>query len=194
MASQTLLSPQELQELKDLCLDPFAELGSMRGPEHLKCNVPHVVTARRTIIFEFPTASAALKWNRLQETTILRNGHLVTAALAIALASLTRDPRLGAAVGIGTSITKDEVQARVWYPRMSVAWKLTRQIDLTYQQFPVKRFEVRVTDVVSDERGHERGRHTYSTTRMFVDEPTGIPEHVVRRLLGLPRRVVKIFG
>lgn len=190
MSSSQLLSPSAIEELKRLCQDPFIELGSMRGPEHVKCEIPHVAIKRKTLILRFPSVPSARKWNALQETTIRRNGHLVTAALGIALFYLTRSP----AVGIAVAIAKDEIQASVWYPRMSAGWTLRREFEFRYQQFPVGRFEIHLTDVVMDEAGREQDRNTYAAARFTVDDFNGLPEQVARTLMtDLELRTVKTF-
>ncbi len=71
--------------------------------------------------YNFPTDAAATKWNLEWEKSIRYAGHLVTAALTAAVASVTSG-LAGIVVGTLAAITKDESQASIPYPRMARGW------------------------------------------------------------------------
>jgi len=188
MATTILLTPQQVLDLRNLCNDPFRELGSMMRPEHMKCEVRHTATKHRTFIIKFPSDQAAEKWNSIQEKTILRNGHFATAAVTVGVLLGTKNWKTtGLTASLAASVLKDEIQARAWYPKMARDWTLTRHVDFQYEQFPGQTLEISTMDVITDHSGHERDRMRHSPFRFQVSDVNGIPESLARRLIEDPR-------
>ena len=91
------------------------------GPEP-NCFQSGTIRGTQTIVYEFPTDEAAFKWNREWEKAIRFAGHLVTAAVTT-IVTLKTGGAGGIAVGTLAAITKDELQARVKYPKVARGWK-----------------------------------------------------------------------
>lgn len=81
--------------------------------ENIKNTISHTVT--------FPTDSSALKWNMEWEKSIRYIGHTGTAALTTAV-GLALGGVPGIVIGTVAAIAKDELQAKIPYPRMARGW------------------------------------------------------------------------
>jgi len=189
MSSSVVLSPKDLKELDRLCSDPFLELGTMVRPEHLKCLENKRANRKVTVILKYPTDQAANKWNGMHEKRIRYGGHMVTAALAALVTWGTGGTAgiwAGTAAGTAAGVLKDEVQAKVWYPKVARGWILIRNYNITYQQFPTKWFEVSWTDVITNHMGQVQEKHTHANTRVDVGGVNGMPEKIARDLISMP--------
>jgi len=181
--TNAMLSPEEVLELKNMCANPFLELGMTLRPEHLACFERKIVTHNIKVVILFEEHLDSEKWNKMHETRIRKGGHMATIALSSLLYALGG----GAVVSIGfasaLAITKDEVQAQIWYPKMFKGWRLTRYYDFHYQQFPQQHFYMSWTDVIQNEKGEERERRNFGQTHFAVGGPYGIPEKLVRDVM-----------
>jgi len=148
--SSILLTPQEVDELERMCNDPFLELGMTLRPKHLKCFKPHIVTTGMRVIVLFEEHEDAEKWNKMHETRIRKGGHLATITLTALVQTIGGRPSVSIATGSTAAIFKDEVQARIWYPKMFKGWLLTRHFTFSYEQFPHQNFYMTWTDVIQD--------------------------------------------
>lgn len=96
------------------------------------------------------------------------------------------------ATGAATSILKDEVQARIWYPKMFKGWVLTRHFTFRYEQFPGQDFYMSWTDMIQDENGKEIEKRRHGESHCRVGGSFGIPEKLVRNLMTqFPLKTVK---
>ncbi len=181
--SSILLTPDEVKELERMCNDPFLELGMTLRPKHLRCFKPHIVTTGMRVIVLFEKHENAEKWNKMHETRIRKGGHLATITLSALVASLTKSFPGTIASGSGTAILKDEVQARIWYPKMFKDWLLTRHFIFSYEQFPHQNFYMQWTDVIQDETGKEVEKRRHGQSHCKVSGFFGIPEKLVRDLM-----------
>jgi len=178
-----LLSVQEVRELKRLCRDPFMELGMTLRPKHLECFERKIATHSIKVIILFEEHVDADKWNQMHETQIRKGGHMTTIALTSLVYMLGGGAARSIATGSTVSILKDEVQARIWYPKMFQGWVLTRDFSFRYEQFPGQDFYMEWTDVIQDENGKEMERHKHGQSHSKVGGVFGIPEMLVRDIM-----------
>jgi len=183
--SSVLLSNQEVQELNDLCSDPFLELGTTLRPKHLECFKSKMVTNSIKVIILFKEHVDADKWNRMHETRIRKGGHLVTITLAALVGLLSKNYTASVITASSVGIIKDEAQARIWFPKMYKEWVLTRHFNFIYVQFPSQYFYLRWTDIIQDETGKEVERRNHGQSQCMVGGSFGIPEKLVRDLMAL---------
>jgi hypothetical protein len=183
--SEVWLSPLEILRLRLMCANPFLELGATMRPEHLKCFEPHVLTKRLNLVIMFPSVVAADKWNKMHEARIRKGGHHATIALSVALGLILGGAARAVVIptGAAASILKDEVQARIWYPRMWKEWTLGQSFHFRFQQFPRKSFHMEWTDVIKDEYGKVAEKRNHGSYKIEVGEPWGIPEQMVREIM-----------
>jgi hypothetical protein len=183
--SEVWLSPLEILKLRLMCANPFLELGATMRPEHLKCYEPHVITKTLNLVITFPGVENADKWNKMHEARIRKGGHHATIALTTALGLILGGAARTVAIptGAAVSILKDEVQARIWYPKMWKEWTLEQKFLFRFQQFPRKSFHMEWTDVIKDEYGKVAERRMHGSYKIEVGEPWGIPEQMVREIM-----------
>jgi hypothetical protein len=74
-------------------------------------------------IYEFADDESAFAWNGAWQRVMLRIGHFVTAATTAIVALTTKSFLISTAVGTLAAIFKDEVQARIPYPKVARGWK-----------------------------------------------------------------------
>ncbi len=125
--TNALLTPQEVQDLEHLCNDPFLELGMTLRPKHLECFKAKIATSYMTVVIMFRNHNDAKKWNLMHEERIRTGGHLGTIALTALVYMLGGGAARSIATASTTAILKDEVQAHIWYPKMSKDWTLTQK-------------------------------------------------------------------
>jgi hypothetical protein len=178
-----LLTTDEVRELKKRCNDPFMELGSTLRPEHLACFERKIATHSMKVIILFEEREDADKWNKMHEAQIRKGGHMATIALTSLVYLLGGGAAKSISIGSATSILKDEVQARIWYPEMFEGWILTRNFTFRYEQFPGHDFYMQWTDVIQDESGKEHERRKHGQIHCTVGGAFGIPENLVRDLM-----------
>jgi hypothetical protein len=178
-----LLTTDEVRELKKLCNDPFMELGSTLRPEHLACFERKIATHSMKVIILFEEREDADKWNKMHEAQIRKGGHMATIALTSLVYLLGGGAAKSISIGSATSILKDEVQARIWYPEMFEGWILTRNFTFRYEQFPGQDFYMEWTDVIQDDSGKEMERRKHGQSHCKVGGAFGIPEKLVRDIM-----------
>ncbi|HED32896.1 MAG TPA: hypothetical protein ENJ08_01580 [Gammaproteobacteria bacterium] len=88
-----------------------------------------------THTYNFPTDESAEKWNLEWEKLIRYAGHIGTAALTVAVTTLTGG-LAGIAVGTIAAIIKDETQAFIPYPKMSRGWSYELTIEYRFEYSP----------------------------------------------------------
>lgn len=190
--TSAMLTTEEVRELREMCADPSLELGMTLRPKHLACFERKVAThaIKVTILFEEHLDSE--KWNKMHETRIRKGGHMGTVALSSLLYMLGGGTAISIGLASALAITKDEVQARVWYPKVFKGWRLTRYYNFRYEQFPNQHFYFSWTDLIQDENGKEQERRKHGQTHFTVNGPYGIPEKMVRDLMTrLPVHTIK---
>jgi hypothetical protein len=188
----TLLTAEELRGLKKLCSDPFMELGLMTRPEHMKCFEAKVVTHSVTVDITFPTVDDAESWNLMYEKQIRLYGHMATVALTVLVALVARDISKSIAVGSIAAIAKDEIQAKVWYPKVHEKWSLIRIYTFNYQQFPQQLLRVEWIDIIRDKDGKEQDRRKHDIAQYNIGGPNGLPEEFVRDIVSRAPQYKKI--
>ena len=188
MSSSTLLTAAEVRELHGLCSSPERELASTWKAEHLRCLEAHRTRRSGRVTVLFPTDASALKWNTRHETQIRQGGHLATAAVATLVALLGGPASLVTGIVLGTTaaIVKDELQARVWYPRVARGWQLTIDHVCVYEQYPGSRFSVDATYTIFDHERKIQDRCVAARCSLPIDHETGIAEEIARRIVTMP--------
>jgi hypothetical protein len=179
----TLLTSEEIRELKKLCSDPMRELGLMTRPEHMKCFQARTVTHSVTVEITFPEHNDAKAWNTMHQNRILRTGHAATVALTVLVTLALKNPKVAILTGSAAAIAKDEFQAKIWYPQVSRQWTLVRIYRFDYQQFPLQLLRVDWTDILRDEEGKEQERRKHGVSQFEVGGPNGRPEELVRDIM-----------
>jgi len=109
-------------------------------PKHLECFKSKVASHSIRTIILFEKHEHAQKWNKMHEDRIRKSGHLGTLALVALVISIGGSPTVSFAMGAGSGIIKDEVQAQVWFPEMFKGWVLTRHFNFSYEQYPNQHF------------------------------------------------------
>jgi hypothetical protein len=181
--SNTLMTTEELRELKRMCNDPFLELGMTLRPKHLECFESRVATHRIKTIILFENHEDAEKWNKMHEDRIRKGGHLATIALAALVCSISGSYGAMVVTTSVIAIAKDEVQARIWYPRVFNGWVLTRQFNFSYEQYPRQHFFMYWTDLIQDETGKEVEKRQHGQTNFEVGGQFGMPEKLVLQIM-----------
>lgn len=185
--SSVLLTKEEINELERLCNDPNLELGMMMRPKHIECLKPKIATNNLTVIISFNSENAAGKWNYFHEKRIRMGGHTATIAFGVLTGVISSNFTIGiAASTVLTSsigIMKDEIQARVWYPRMYKGWLLTRNSTFRYEQFPHQNLYFEFLDKIQDNKGVYQEQRKSGPYHCNVGGANGIPEKLVRDLI-----------
>lgn len=181
--SDILMTTEELRELKRMCNDPFLELGMTLRPKHLECFESKVATNRIKTIILFENRVDAEKWNKMHEDRIRKSGHLATIALAALVCSISGSYGAMVVTTSAIAIAKDEVQARIWYPKMFAGWVLTRQFNFSYEQYPQQHFFMSWSDLIQDETGKEVEKRKHGQSHFAVGEHFGMPEKLVRQIM-----------
>lgn len=166
-----------------MCNDPFLELGMTLRPKHLKCFEPAIATKNIEVNILFKEHVDAEKWNKMHEARIRKSGHFATIALGVFVQMITKNPVLSTTVGSTASIAKDEVQAKIWYPKMFKGWRLIRYYKFSYKQFPHQKFIMSWTDVLKNENAKEVERRNHGQCYFTVGGPFGIPDKLVRKIM-----------
>lgn len=179
----TYMTAQEIHELKRLCADPMIELRMALRPKHLKCFQPHIANSSVVLVINFPKHEGSEFWNKIHEKRILRSGHMATVALTILVGLAGGGTLRSIATGSTAAIVKDEIQAKIWYPKVFAGWSLIRTYFFNYQQFPSQNFTMRWTDTIRDENGNEREKRGHDMFRLEVGGPFGVPETVVEKIM-----------
>lgn len=200
--SGRLLTQQELGRLRDICMDPMRELNSGWRPEHMQCIRPLPwVTNTTTTVFKFPTDEAAFIWNKRFEDDIRLTGHIVTASVTV-LVTIYTSGTAGVVAGTVAAIAKDEIQARIPYPKVSRGWTCEASFKNIYKQsytLPnLGGFGLSWTYITRDHTGREQDKITHGpfwTDVVGEYGEHGMPESMVRRIMSKPstRREV-VFG
>jgi len=168
------------------------ELGMTLRPKHLECFKRKIATHNLKVIVLFEKHEDAEKWNDIHTTQIRTGGHMATVALGTLVYMLGGGAARAIATGSTTAILKDEVQARIWYPKMFKGWVLTRNFTFRYEQYPGQDFYMTWTDTIQDETGKETERHKHGQSHCKVGGFFGIPEEVVRTIMTqFPLKTVK---
>ena len=188
MSGSMLLTPRELKELRRLCSSPERELASTWRAEHLKCLESRETRRAGRLKILFPSDAAAIKWNTRHETQIRHGGHLVSAGVTTLVTILggPAGPAAGIAVATLAAIVKDEIQAKVWYPRVARGWTLTIDHVCSYRQFPTARLFIDATYTVIDHKDRLQDQRAAAKCTLEVGDPNGVPDEVARRLVTRP--------
>lgn len=161
------------------------------GPEP-NCFQRSVMTGGVTLLYEFPTDESAFKWNAEWEKAIRYAGHLATAVVTT-IVTLKTGGIAGIAVGTIAAVVKDELQARVTYPKVARGWKYLFSINHTFQWSPhpwgKNSFYQEASGTSFDHQGKQQYR---SINRVELDLDT-FPESLAIDLASMPGKTVTII-
>ena len=198
--SNIILSPKEQKELRRFCTGIHQIIGSAMRPEHLKCIEQRVAKTSTTLTLKFLTDPAAHKWNQYHLKQIRMGGHIATAVLVTTVALATGGTAgflLGVGAGTAAGVIKDEVQAKVWYPRVNRGWSIVRTSRFTYEQQLQSSFTFEIKDRISNHQGLVQENHSYGSHRIKVvsGETIGIgagaiPDEMARYLIAQPQKKI----
>lgn len=161
-----------------------------RGKEP-NCFQNEIVQNKLSHTVHFKTDEAATRWNLEWEKTIRYAGHLGTAALTVGVTLATTGSAgvaLPILVGFGAAVAKDELQAKIPYPRMARGWsyQVTFNNKLHWSPHPwgQKQFTQRVVVTIRDNEKKEVSTIT-KTIQFSLDE---IPHNVARKIAKAPSK------
>lgn len=165
-------------------------MGSGPSP---KCRTEEIISNSISHTILFTTDADALKWNLGWEKFIRYSGHGGTAALTTAV-GIAFGGVPGIVVGTVAAIAKDELQARIPYPRVARGWSYELIFEHTYMWTPHPWNENGLTQVVTSIiRDHHKVIQLKTTKTMFysLDE---LPDGLSRELAStLSRKTTSIF-
>jgi hypothetical protein len=154
-----------------------APLCSLR--EKINNSISHTIT--------FPTDSGALKWNLEWEKSIRYVGHTGTAGLTAAV-SLTLGGAPGIVIGTVAAIVKDELQAKVPYPRMARGWSyeliFEHEFKWSPHPFGIRGLTQTVTTIIRD---HNK-KIQFQSSGIVKYTIEKLPEGLARGLASVPSR------
>ena len=132
------LVPAQRRELERLCNDRlnWSDGGHWIGyGKEPNCFAKESFANTRTHTVTFPTDQAAFKWNSDWEEAIRYAGHFATAVITVTV-TLSTGGTAGIVVGTLAAIFKDELQARVSYPKVARGWKYVLKVTRTSKWSP----------------------------------------------------------
>lgn len=160
-------------------------IGSGPAPN---CFQKETLTNRISHTIRFPTDAAANKWNSEWEKSIRYAGHVGTAVLTVTVTLATGGTIVPIIVGTAAAIAKDELQARIPYPRMERGWSynLIFEHEFFWSAHPWgrKSFTQVATAIV---RNHEKNevKKSVMTSKFNLDE---LPDGIARTISAAPSR------
>lgn len=180
MNTQLNLTPFDKQRLQRTCSARFNWsdgghwIGSGRKPN---CFVTDRQRSKRSHTYHFPTDESATKWNLECEKVIRLGGHIATAALTAGVTILTSG-FAGFAAGTIAAVTKDELQAKVPYPRVARGWsfEIVFEYEFFWSPHPMmpRTLSQKITTAIKDHENKERLRNNVLRKFNLADLPDGI--------------------
>lgn len=137
--------------------------------------------------YSFPTDQSANKWNQEWEDVIRYGGHLATAAIT-AVVTVTTGGVAGFAVGTIAAIVKDEIQAKIPYPKMERGWSYQVSIanNFTWSPHPWARNSLSVHSEFKSFDSQGTLVNTSKSVRKYtLDE---LPDGVARLIASAPSK------
>jgi len=185
---ETLTSAQQKQ-LERQCQTRmnWTDAGHWMGNgEAPNCTTRDYIKNSHSRIFKFPTDASATKWNTDWEDNIRHAGHLGTIALTVIGGFFSGSAAL--TVAAIAAITKDEVQAKIPYPRMARGWSYEFIIEFTFRWSPASPHRSHIiqtlTSISKDFMGKEVNR-TSTSKKYSLNQ---LPDGLARMLASAPSR------
>lgn len=144
-----------------------------------------------TIEYEFPTDAAAFKWNAEWDKLILRSGHFLTAAITV-IVTVKTGGLGGIAVGTLAAMTKDELQAKVPYPKVARGWKYRVIFSHVFQWSPHPWGENSFSQEVAGTTYDYQGKQQWHTVNRVDFDLDSFPEHLAIELASMPAKSIKV--
>jgi len=119
----------------------------------------------------------------MNEKQLRLGGHMATLALVALVQMIGGSPVVTGIAGAVSGILKDEVQATIWYPKMSKGWKLTRYFNFSYEQYPGQHLYMSWSDVIHDHEREQVERRNHGQSHCRVGGYFGIPKKLVRKIM-----------
>ena len=160
--------------------------GSGKG-SYKECFTSHKVKNRVSRIYKFPTDAAANKWNSIQEKNIRYAGHTGTATLTLAVGILTGG---FASIGVGAilAVIKDELQAKIPYPKMERGWSFQFIMEHQDNWSPHPFIKSELTQVITLITRDHQGVEINKSEIVRVFSRSDIPEELAQLIAEKPNR------
>ena len=184
------LSPAEKRQLESMCNNPmnWSDGGYWTGRGNApNCFVKENYTNTRIHTFSFLTDQAANKWNTEWEDTIRYLGHFGTAVLT-ATVSLTTGGLAGIAVGTLAGIFKDEIQAKVQYPKVERDWKYVLKVTRTSKWSAHPMGDKGLTIETTGQTYGHTGKLQYNVTKIAHFNLDDLPNAIAEKIAQLPSK------
>ncbi|BFM05412.1 hypothetical protein [Halioxenophilus aromaticivorans] len=184
----TLLTSAERAKLTVQCSNMlnWSDGGHWQGAGPApNCHVKERATSTSSHTYNFPTDESASRWNSDCEAAIRQVGHLATGALTVGTTMATSGFG-GIAVASLLAITKDEIQARIPYPRMERGWSYKVQFTYEFRYSPIPGFPKGLVQTIETEsRNHVREivDQTHRVLKYHLDQ---LPDGLARLLATKP--------
>ena len=184
ISKHVLLNPAEKAKLKKACSnrlnwsDGGHWIGTGKAPNcfantHLSSEISHT--------YRFPTDASANRWNMEWEKNIRYMGHFGTVGLTIALGVMGGS--WGAAsAAIFLPIMKDELQAKIPYPKMARGWNYQVTTKYQYQWSPhplgTNGFTISTRAIIRDHQNQVIKQKQFKEHYLLDDLPDGLAEQL----------------
>jgi hypothetical protein len=181
------LTPAERAKLERLCRggnwsDGGHWIGIGKEPN---CFIKEVATNTRIHTITFPTDQAAFKWNKEWEDAIRHAGHFATAVITVTVA-LSTSGTGGIVAGTLAGIFKDEVQARIKYPKVGRGWKYVLKVTRTSKYTPHPWNNNGLTIEMVGETYDISGKLQYSSKAIAHYDFDELPKAIADKLAQMP--------
>lgn len=142
------------------------------------CFQRDVVRNQLVHVLHFPDDDSATKWNLECEKMIRYAGHIGTAAMTVGVTLATGGVVAPIIVGLAVALAKDELQARISYPRMARGWSyeliLENEFFWTPHPWGRKSFLQKTTTVSRNWEEIEVTRRTNKAEYRLNELPDGV--------------------
>lgn len=167
-------------------------IGKMPAPN---CFQRDLVRNQLVHVLHFPDDDAARKWNLECEKMIRYAGHIGTAAMTVGVTLATGGVVAPIIVGLAAALAKDELQARVSYPRMARGWsyELILENEFFWSPHPWGRrsFFQKTSTISRNWENKEMEKWGYKTKYRLNELPDG----VARTIASVPsRKTWSVYG
>ena len=188
ISKHVLLNPAEKAKLKKACSnrlnwsDGGHWIGTGKAPNcfantHLSSEISHT--------YRFPTDASANQWNMEWEKNIRYMGHFGTVGLTLGVGLMSGGWGSMVAGGL-IAIFKDEIQAKIPYPRMARNWSYQVTINYEYRWSPhplmTKNFTILTRVFIRNHQNHLIEQKQIKEHYLLEDLPDGLAEKLASQI------------
>ncbi len=163
--------------------------GAGNGPD---CFQRESGTSEITTVYSFSTNQAADKWNSEHEKAIRYTGHVGTALITTVVTLATSGLATGVTVGTGVAIVKDELQAKIAYPRAYRGGRISISflVKADWSPHPFLKNGISITrSIIATD---EKGGHTFNRKTVEHYSLDELPSGTISALLSRGKVVHRI--